>query len=221
MAFTWAKLGSGPNKVESMGVTFTETAMDGLPENLDPKMPMKEYMLEMPPQVKGLPFEFVTLGWNPKGHPPMPLYGKPHFDIHFFTIDEAIQAKITATGADLKKCQKKPNPRFIPAGYFMPQGTEAPKMGAHWIDPKTPELNGKGFSSTFIYGSYAGKTAFYEPMITREFLTSKPDFHQKLVQSKAFDKTGFYPSEYSVKYNAARREITVGLDKLVWAKRAK
>lgn len=221
MAFTWAKLGAGPNKVESMGVTFTETAMEGLPENLDPKMPMREYMLEMPKQVKGLPFEFVTIDWNPKGHDPNPLYGRPHFDIHFFTIDEAIQANITAQGADLKKCALKPHPRFVPAGYFLPQGTLVPKMGAHWIDPKSPELSGKPFTSTFLYGSYAGKTAFYEPMITREFLMSKPDFHQKLPMSKAFDKTGFYPTEYGVKYNPDRREITVSLDKLVWAKKAK
>lgn len=221
MAFTWAKLGAGPNKVESMGVTFTETAFEGLPENLDPKMPMREYTLEMPPQVKDAPFSHVTIDWNPKGHDPFPLYGKPHFDIHFFTISQEIQRGITATGKDLKKCQAKPHPKFIPAGYFLPQGTIVPTMGAHWIDPKSPELNGKPFSSTFLYGSYAGKTAFFEPMITRELLTSKPNFHQALPQPKAFDKTGFYPTAYSIKYNADRREVSVSLDNLTWAKAAK
>jgi len=219
MAFTWAKIAPGPKfKIESMGVTLTESALEGLPKDLDPKMPMKMYILELPPQIQGQPFDHVELDWNPVGHEPEQIYGRPHFDIHFYTIDEAAKEKILARGGDLKKCNLKPSPEFIPSGYILPPGTVVPRMGAHWIDPKTPELNGQPFSSTFLYGSYNGKTAFFEPMITHEFLASKPDFHQPIPMPKAFDKTGFYPCEYGVKYNEARKEITISLDNLIFAK---
>jgi hypothetical protein len=220
MAFTWAKLGAGPNKVEAMGITFTETSLEGLPE-LTKEMPMASYVLEVPKEIKGKPYDHVGLDWNPKGHPPMPLYGQPHFDIHFYTISEATRAGITAKGADLKKCQNKPGAKFIPAGYILPPDTIVPTMGAHWIDPKSGEFNGKEFDTTFLFGTYNGKLAFIEPMITTKFLASKPDFHQALPVPQAVDVTGFYPSSYSVKYNENRKEITVSLEGLKYAEAVK
>lgn len=224
MAWTWAKLGATPNQIDSMGVTFTETALEGLPdlgELEDQSMPMAEFMLDLPKEVKGKPFDHVMLNWNPKGHDPFPLYGKPHFDIHFFTLTPAQAAKITGKGEDLKKCNKKPAPEFIPAGYILPPGTVVPKMGAHWIDPKSKEFNGKEFDTTFIYGSYDGKISFLEPMITTAYLASKPNYTEALAMPKKVDATGFYPSAYSIKHNEARREITVSLDGLKFVQAAK
>lgn len=217
MAWTWVKLGTTPGKIESMGVTFTETALEGLPELADQPMPSMEYILELPAQVKGKPFDHVGIDWNPKGHPPMPLYGKPHFDIHFYTISQGKRKEITLQGANAKIAAKKPSAEYIPAGYINPPEAIVPMMGNHWISTKAKELNGKEFDTTFLYGSYDGKTAFWEPMITRSFLASKPDFTEALAMPKAYDFTGFYPTSYSVKYNEARKEVTVSLDKLMWA----
>lgn len=224
MAWTWAKLGALPNQVDSMGVTFTESALEGLPDLsqlADQTMPMAEFMMEMPKELKGKPFDHVMLNWNPKGHDPFPLYGKPHFDLHFFTITPDRAAKITGQGEDLKKCMKKPAPEFIPAGYILPPGTVVPKMGAHWIDPKSKEFNGKEFDTTFIYGSYDGRITFIEPMITTAFLASKPNFTEPLAQPKKVDASGYYPASYSIKHNAARREITISLDGLKFVQATK
>jgi hypothetical protein len=221
MAFTWAKLGTTPGKVDSLGVTFTETAFEGLPDLADMPMPMKEFDLELPSQVKGLPFDHVGIDWNPRGHPPFEIYGKGHFDIHFYTISQEARANILARGGDLKKCNKRPEASAVPTGYILPPGTVVPNMGTHWVDPASPEFHGKPFTTTFLYGSYNGRTAFYEPMITRDFLASKPDFHQPLPVAKAQDLTGFYPSAYSVKYNEARKEVSISLDGLKYVEAGK
>ena len=217
MAWTWVKLGTTPDKIDSMGVTFTETALEGLPDLADQPMPSMEYILELPAQVKGKPFDHVGLDWNPKGHPPMPLYGKAHFDIHFYTISQGKRQEITLKGANAKVAAAKPDSKFVPAGYINPPGTIVPNMGNHWINPNAKELKGQEFDTTFLYGSYEGKTAFWEPMITTKFLASKPNFTEALAQPQAYDFTGFYPTSYSVKYNESRREVTVSLDSLKFA----
>lgn len=222
MAWTWAKMANGStDKIESMGITFTETALEGLPDLADQKMPMGEYMLEFPKEIKGRPFDHVMLNWAPVGHDPFPLYGKPHFDIHFFMMSPEKTKLITAKGDDLKKCNNKPSAEYVPAGYILPPGTVIPTMGAHWIDPKSKEFQGKEFDTTFIYGSYDGKINFVEPMITTKFLGSKPDFTQALTTPKMVDVAGFYPSAYSIKHNAARKEVTVSLDSLQFVKAVK
>ena len=216
-AWCWAKLDASGTPV-SMGVTLTETALNGLPAD-EPgmshgDMPMVEYAIELPSAIKGLPYEHLMLDWNPKGHDPKPIYGVPHFDVHFYTITEEARKAITAEGPDMAKCAKAPDTAFVPAGYILPPGTIVPQMGAHWIDPTTPELSGKPFTSTFLYGSYDGKTAFLEPMIALSFLQTKPNFTQALKPMKSFDKTGYYPASYSVTYNADRHEYVISLDNL-------
>ena len=219
-AWAWAKLGMTPDKIDSMGVTFTETALEGLPDLSDQPMPTMEYILDLPKEIKGKPFDHVGIDWNPKGHPPMPLYGKAHFDIHFYTISQGKRKEITLDGANQKVASKKPDPQFIPAGYINPPGSMVPSMGNHWIDPKSKEFQGKEFDTTFLYGSYDGKTAFWEPMITTKFLASKPNFTEPVRMPKSFDFAGFYPTSYSIKYNELRKEVSVSLDNLKWAQAA-
>lgn len=218
MAFTWAKFNKDTKKLESIGITLTESALEGLPsvKELKGPEPMMMWQVDLPKEVKGFPFDHVEIDWNPVGHPPAEIYGKPHFDFHFYTIDRKTQAAITTIGADKKRCELKPEASFVPPGYILPPDTIVPQMGAHWINPGTsPELSGKPFTTTFLYGSYNGKTAFWEPMITTEFLSSKPNFTQPIENPKRFDTAGYYPTSYSVKHNAERHEISIALDGLV------
>ena len=54
-------------------------------------------------------------------------------------------------------------------------------MGVHWIDVRSPELQGllgkperaKPFTATFIHGAWNGKFIFDEPMVTRAHLLAK------------------------------------------------
>src|SRR5690606_5961810 len=78
MAFSWARIDKVTKKPIAVGVTLTEAALTGLPDakDLDPKMPMMEYVLEVPKEIKGMPYDHITLDWNPIGHEPVRIYDK-------------------------------------------------------------------------------------------------------------------------------------------------
>jgi hypothetical protein len=66
----------------------------------------------------------------------------------------------------------------LPANYMHPdfKDVEAavPAMGNHLVDLTGPEVNKQPFTRTWIFGVYNGKVTFYEEMVTRAFLLSKP-----------------------------------------------
>jgi hypothetical protein len=213
---SWVQLGKD-NKPAAMGVTLSETALRGLettPAKTPAEMMKHENPLTLPRQAAATGFDHISVDWNPQGHDPKGIYDKPHFDFHFYRISQAARDQITATGKDLAKCDKLPSKRFIPAGYILAPKTEFPRMGAHWVDPTSPELTGKLFTSTFIYGSYDGKLNFIEPMVTKAFLESKPNFTAPVKVPAAYEKPGYYPTRYSVKYDETRQEITIALEGL-------
>lgn len=217
MAWAWVRL-DAKKKPVAFGISMTESALDGLPVDMPGAMPMLEVPLEMP-KVKNLaPYDHVVLNWNPKGHIPAGIYDKPHFDFHFFTISEKTRKAITAKGADLKRCMKQPAAKYIPEGYILPPGTAEPQMGSHWVHPASKELNGEPFSGTFIWGTYDGKPAFYEPMITLAMLDARGKMEQKVALPKAVPVSGLYPTKYRVEFNADRREFSVSLEGLTWRK---
>jgi len=225
VAYTWVTL-NGKGKPDSVGVTITETALEGLPVSVAADgPPVHEFMLMLPKEAKKTAFDHVSVDWNPKGHPPLNVYDKPHLDIHFYTVTQGERQKITAQGADLARCNKPVPAKFAPVGYIQAPDTAVPMMGSHWVDPTSPELaamlsNGAKpagpFTKTFLYGSYDGKLAFYEPMITQEWLATKPQHAEEIKLPAAYEKSGYYPTRYSVRHDAARREYTIALEGLVW-----
>lgn len=198
----------------AMGVTFTETALTGLPEAPPADLPGWEYALALPREAGVKPFDHIVVDWNPKGHIPPGIYDVPHFDFHFYLITQKERTSITAKDSDLIKCKKKPAAKFIPTDYILPEGTEFPRMGVHWIDPTAPEFNQQPFTKTYIYGSYNGHVAFIEPMMTKAFLETKPDVAETVKLPEAYQKPGYYPTSYSVRYDPVRKEYTVSVDGL-------
>jgi hypothetical protein len=197
-----------------LGITFTETALSGLPEELPAEVKDWEYQLPLPEQASVPPFTHITMNWNPHGHIPPGVYDVPHFDFHFYIIGQAEREKITCKGEDQAKCFKKPEAKYLPADYILPPGTEFPRMGVHWIDPSAPEFNKQPFTKTFIYGSYNGQIAFLEPMATKSYLETKPNITETIKTPPEYQKQGSYPAAYSLKYDPARKEYTVTLEGL-------
>lgn len=199
----------------AIGVTFTETALTGLSEDMPPTgLPGWEYILPLPREAGVKAFDHIGLDWNPKGHIPPGIYDVPHVDIHFYFISPKEREKITAKGKDLARCKKKPAAKFIPADYILPEGTEVPRMGVHWIDPSAPEFNQQPFTKTFIYGSYNGRIAFIEPMFAKSFMDTRPIATEEIKLPAAYQKPGYYPLSYSVRYDPVRKEYTISLDGL-------
>jgi hypothetical protein len=223
MAWSWVRLDKESKKPVAMGVTLTETALEGLAPELPQGQSMRwmEYRLEAPEGVKGLPFDHITLDWNPKGHIPPGIYDMPHFDMHFYTISEKDRKKISNVGEDIKRCEAKPADKFLMPGYILPPGTIEADMGAHWINPTSPEFNGKPFTHTFLFGTYNSRVAFIEPMVSVAFLQTKPDVTVMLPRPAAYHKAGYYPASYRINYNADRKEYSISLEGLSFSKASK
>ena len=85
-------------------------------------------------------------------------------------------------------------------------------MGAHWLDQNAQELHGHHFTATFIYGSYDGHFIFLEPMITKAFLEGKPCFTEEIKLPAKYEKPGYYPTRYSVRYDAQKQEYNIALE---------
>lgn len=213
---SWVNLDKKGNP-ERVGISFPETALQGLPTEI--KGPMgPEFNVRFPEQAERTPFTHVGIDWNPKGHEPI-VYGTPHFDFHFYTIEESERSAITLKGNDLAKCKRPMPKKLAPEGYVYAPGAEVPYMGAHLVSMASPEFHGQAFDKTLIYGSYDARLAFIEPMITMDYLASKPAFHGPLPKMAAVAKSGFYPTEYGIVYNESRREYTIELTKFVWRSR--
>ena len=208
---------SGQRAVE-IGVALDEGAMQGLP--MDGGMYMYDLRL---PAKSPAPYTFVQLDWNAHGHPPMGVYTEPHFDFHFYTISKAERdAIVPSDPAFAAKANNLPPEASRPAFYvpLVPPGGQpveaaVPMMGVHWFDVRSPEFNGGAFTRTFIYGSWNGQFTFYEPMITRAYLLSKPDAVSPISPLPQVQEPGQYPTAYRVSYDAQAREYRIALSGLV------
>lgn len=214
---SWVTLDEAGNP-QAVGLTFSESAFRTAPTELPRGQESVELNLPLPKQAAATAFDHIGFDWNPMGHPPANIYTVPHFDIHFYTISTAEQERITAQGDDLQKCYLKPADGYAPVGYILPPETAVPRMGAHWIDPNARELNGQPFTRTFLYGNYDGKIIFYEPMIAKALFETKMNLTEYIKLPQKYAKPGYYPTQYSVRYDAARKEYTVALEGMVLRK---
>jgi len=198
----------------SVGVSFSETALLGLPMQLPKDDIGWEWNLALPKELAVAPFDHVAFYWNPRGHIPDGIYNVAHFDIHFFMVPEPQRAEITAMNYNLERCFKLPSQEYIPAGYFLPPQTEHRRMGVHWVDPTSHEFHGHDFTASLLYGSYDGQINFIEPMMTRTFLETRPEFTAEIKQPTLYAKAGYYPTTYSVRFDPRNKEYVVSLDGL-------
>jgi Domain of unknown function (DUF5602) len=188
-AWTWVQLDRS-GKPERLAITLTDAALNSVPvgHNGDGHDHSGDNIWTLPfhPKAAITPFNHVGMGWNPDGHEPEPIYGKPHFDFHF--------SMMSPYEVDSLKFKNWPAQAYFPPTYFNPGGG-VPQMGTHWVDATSGEFNGKPFTQTFIFGSYDGKVTFYEPMITLDFLKNNSNFGRNIPQPAKFQKTGYYPTK--------------------------
>lgn len=107
-------------------------------------------------------------------------------------------------------------------------GSNDTEQGLHWVDQSAPELRGELFRQINIFGTYDGKVVFWEPMITQQFFEDVRSFLNDLQstgktivltfaikQPEKFQETSYYPTQYTVSYDAEAGEFTVSLDDFV------
>jgi hypothetical protein len=204
-----------------VGVALSRSALDGLPGphdpggvEIEPHHFSFEQVLELP-SGNPTPFRHVTVNWNPGGHEPPGIYDRAHFDFHFNMISDAERRTITRDDPAFDaKAERHPAARYMPAGYVAIPGA-VPMMGAHWIDPQSPELHGQPFTQTFIFGTWDGRLIFAEPMITKAYLESEPDFEATLPVPERVEQSGYYPARYGIRWDEAAQEYRISLEALV------
>jgi hypothetical protein len=207
---TWVEMMNG--HPTAMGLEISEETLQNLPH-----MP-GEYFLKLPGQLHATGIKAITIGWNPEGHEPDGVYTLPHFDFHFYMINQSQIMKI-AGGLDAGAYDLMER-GVLPATYvFGPAPFAVPHMGVHWSDITSPEFSGAGFSKTFIYGSNQDKVTFFEPMITLAYMQSLLDdtpVWSNIPQLNIVEDPGYYPTAYSLEYDADRGVYIIALTGLTF-----
>lgn len=235
----YVELDASGDAATEIGIAFDADALEGLPKggagHHGQAEAVHEYVFELPVEYTA-PFRFVELNWNPMGHEPDGVYQDvPHFDFHFYTITKAERDAIDP--ADPQYAAKAND---IPTGDYVPPFTAplgppgappaavaVPKMGVHWTDMRSPELQKllgneqayKPFTATFIHGSWAGRYIFFEPMITRAHMLAKQASDDPAVRDEVipisvpakYQASGRYPTAYRITWDAEAREYRVAL----------
>ena len=205
-AWTWVQL-KDDGSPERLAITINDAAMNSVPTGNPGEggHNMEENSYVLPVHQKGsvTPFKHVWLNWNPAGHEPPGIYDIPHFDIHYYMISNEEREAM-----DNAKLDILPNAAYFPPTYISP-GPGVPKMGNHWLDATSPELNGQPFTQTFILGSYNSNVIFYEPMITKTFLQGAANYERAIPQPAKFQKTGWYPTKMRVVKHDGVTEIVL------------
>ena len=101
-------------------------------------------MLAFPDQAARTAFNHVMLNWNPQGHEPPELFGKPHFDFHFDMVDMSTMQAINPDDPRLRQ-----RPKTFPSRNTCPRATSFPRAprsrprscpawACTWSTPPTP-----------------------------------------------------------------------------------
>lgn len=166
------------------------------------------------------------MNWNPSGHIPPGIYDVPHFDIHFYLTPNAERLAIRPGPCPvLVHCDDYPRGKILPAARYrtadhVDVDAVEPAMGNHLIDLTGPEFAGAPFTHSFIYGIWDGHISFYEPMVTHEWFTAlrhgtRADACFAINLPQAWERAGWYPTEYCLRYRPNRDELTASLEGFV------
>ena len=226
----------------AIGVAWSAAALDGLPmdsdhfrchaRNRDGAIDGSslcqhsfEQVLPLPDAAArraDIPFKWVLLNWNPKGHIPPGVYDLPHFDVHFqmAPIAEIFAIEAGPCGPEFVRCdQFKIGKKPLPSNYihtdYRDVDAVVPAMGNHLIDLTGPEFNKQRFTRSWIFGIYDGKVIFYEEMVSREYLLSKPNACAPIKTPKAFATRGYYPTVSCIRHDGATGDYTVSMEQFV------
>jgi hypothetical protein len=225
---------------KAIGIVFQAKALEGLPaahsdghhcfdQNKDGTIDLKdecfgshEWVIPLPSDASrrtDIPFKWVGLNWNPHGHIPPGVYDLPHFDVHFYIepIEKIFAIAPGTCGPEFVRCdQFKIATKPLPTNYMHPDyksvDAVVPAMGNHLIDLTGPEFNKIRFTRTWIYGAYDGRVTFYEEMVTREHLLSRPDKCVPLKTPPAVGVKGYYPTQSCIRYLPQSNEYTVSME---------
>jgi hypothetical protein len=233
--FYGSELGLGKGKVKTyvvtgddgkpteLGFAFDAATFQGLPEppHAEAGPPLPSQPLYFPDEAKGVAVDHGTFDFVPGGHPPPGVFDLPHFDVHFFYLTQEEVEEINPKNADFAaRGMKLPDERYVPEDFGAipntpPEEAVVPGMGQHLVDMTVPPVPGEyKFTEVILNGTWDGKYAFVEPMVTLDYLLGKPTVTNDLKLPQEYQKTGLYPTKYSITYDAASNTYMISLNGL-------
>ncbi len=213
---SYLKQDSAGKPVE-VGVIFIENTLSNLST-----LPISNFKLALPVQSDKVAIKFLSFDWYSQGLPgaatqfKAPAAAVPLFLFHAYlmTPDEA-QAISPADPQFMAKGTKPVPPENINPDYSFFAGGPVPGNGTHIIDAKGPVFKSEPLRTGANFGYFDGKWTTIEPFFTRSFLQTKTDASEKFKLPQAYPKSGlYYPTGYSVKYDASNKEYTIAFDGL-------
>lgn len=206
LVVAWARL-HNRHGVQEVGITIPVEVLDDMPEEGDgPDGAFAS--LAFPDVVQETTyFNHVELHSNPLGHdtPPgsvNPIRNSvPHFDFHFYAIDEADVWMIPASVLPPPRLPRVPA-NLLPVGYTQP-GPSLAEMGRH-SGPVWGLLDPNFLSTVMIAGFLPDATRmhFIEPMVSRDRLLERTDFELPVPMPAEFGRTMRYPTKFTAEYDA-------------------
>ena len=187
----------------ALGVTFDSALLAGLPLT-DTFMTVK-----LPSAAGGTVYTHLYFDYVPHGHEPAGVYDTAHFDFHFYFIPPDLRELIPA-GVDTFTV-----PAAIRPANFRKATESVSRMGTHWADSTGPEFTGGGWNRSMIYGYNEGQFKFYDIMITKHWLQTTPTDTVTFNQPASFPASGYYPTKFTVRYDAATKRFRVAMEGFV------
>lgn len=198
---------------------MSAAALDALPQ--EDAVPPRMFMLDFPQQASTTAFNHVMFNWNSHRHQPVELFGKPHFDIHFYMVDMATVAGIDPNKPDFAtRAAHLSDWKYIPRDYVTPPGSPAentvPAMGLHWIDATEGFEPGKyDFKQSSSTGRGTAHTRLSNQMMAREWMLTKQAVQKDIKQPQAYQRSGYLPTTYRVHYDDQAKEYSISLGGMI------
>jgi len=199
---TWAEMAD--SHLVALGATVPLTTIDSAPPEMAMTWPPVPGAVIRLPEVAraAVGVDHLSVFWEAHGHPPGPFL-TPHFDFHFYVISDSATEAID--------CSNTTKPQAIPASYTLPDvdipklgmltGLCVPKMGMHAL-PQEFATGTAPFTGTMVFGYYAERPIFYEPMVSRAMLQERRSFTLAVPPAADLPKGVQYPTKFEAVYDS-------------------
>ena len=180
-------------------------------------------------------FASHSLDYQPCGHPPLDVFGGPHYDMHFYTDAMKVReertceqlpifpicipdptAQTTASGRaffNVANILGTATPANMPENFFCDFDHAVPANGGNhcWDYSTNPDDYASWVEPVLIMGSYDAKIAFWEPMTPLGFVTGPDDHHFSKTVEYQGQTIKTLPKEYSINYVESTGRTTITL----------
>ena len=211
-----------------IGATFPKETLSLPTGDTEPDIATE---LSLPPEASSTAFNHMELLYRPNdysGLVPKGI-GVPRFSLNFFLISPSERALIcphpdkigtlpVCTASEEAPALKTPQPGTVPLGILQTLGGAEPGYGSRYRDPDTTTLldSGQPFTSTYYYAFFDGKLTDIDFSSSIAFLSTQPNVTLPIKLPTSYSKSGYYPTEYNITYDAASQEYSMAFGGLTY-----